>query len=150
MPPLRQRLAELPGELDIMVRHTVHRTLGEDAPEMVSLALEAIQRQLGPAYAWPGNVRELEQCVRRILLKRHYGGDRETAVGDLRGELFRGIDAGELDASALLEGYCALLYRRHGSYEQVARRTKLDRRTVRKYVQRWSGGGETADDDQAE
>jgi DNA-binding CsgD family transcriptional regulator len=33
-----------------------------------------------------------------------------------------------------MSGYCALLYRRHGTYEEVARRTGLDRRTVKKYL----------------
>jgi hypothetical protein len=34
----------------------------------------------------------------------------------------------------LLAGYCQLLYERVGTYEAVARRTHLDRRTVKKYV----------------
>ena len=29
---------------------------------------------------------------------------------------------------------CALLHGRHGTYEEVARRTGLDRRTVKKYL----------------
>jgi hypothetical protein len=48
--------------------------------------------------------------------------------------LSRDVDAGALDADALLTRYCAMLYRRVGTYEEVARRTGLDRRTVRKYV----------------
>jgi DNA-binding transcriptional regulator LsrR (DeoR family) len=44
------------------------------------------------------------------------------------------IDAGTLDAQQLLAGYCRLLYQRHHSYEEVARRTNLDRRTVKKYL----------------
>jgi hypothetical protein len=40
-----------------------------------------------------------------------------------------------LNADALLGGYCALLYEQSGNYETVARLTKLDRRTVKKYLQ---------------
>jgi len=43
----------------------------------------------------------------------------------------------------LLSGYCACLYESAGSYEEVARRTHLDRRTVKKYVQRGLQGGLT-------
>jgi hypothetical protein len=39
-----------------------------------------------------------------------------------------------LEGAELVSGYCALLYQRHGTYEAVARRTKLDRRTVKKYI----------------
>jgi ActR/RegA family two-component response regulator len=44
------------------------------------------------------------------------------------------LAAGKLDADALLAGYCRLLYERHGNYEEVARRTNLDRRTVKAYL----------------
>ena len=39
-----------------------------------------------------------------------------------------------MNAQELLHAYCALLYQRFGTYEEVARRVKLDRRTVKKYV----------------
>ncbi|HTS18099.1 MAG TPA: hypothetical protein VMP11_11040 [Verrucomicrobiae bacterium] len=32
------------------------------------------------------------------------------------------------------------IYDRHGTYEEVARRTKLDRRTVKAYLERAAGG----------
>ena len=38
------------------------------------------------------------------------------------------------DADSLLTDYCTLLYKKHGSYEEVARRMKMDRRTVKKYI----------------
>ena len=90
---------------------------------------------VGPGYAWPGNVRELEQAVRRILLKGSYeaqpAGD---APASSPGRLAADVEAGTLDAHALLARYCQQLYERSGNYGEVARRTSLDRRTVRKYV----------------
>jgi hypothetical protein len=38
---------------------------------------------------------------------------------------------GTLDADGLLAGYCTLLYERHRSYQEIARRTSLDRRAVK-------------------
>jgi hypothetical protein len=86
-------------------------------------------------------VRELEQAVRRILLTKHYEGDHKAVAPDLRSQLAAGIDRGSLDADTLLSGYCRLLYDRHGTYEEVARRTKLDRRTVKAYLEK-AGGDE--------
>ena len=42
--------------------------------------------------------------------------------------------SGSLSAQELLRWYCALLYRRFGTYAEVAQRTGLDRRTARKHV----------------
>jgi hypothetical protein len=42
-----------------------------------------------------------------------------------------------MDAQMLLSHYCALQYERYGSYEEVARRTALDRRTAKKYIDQW-------------
>jgi DNA-binding NtrC family response regulator len=134
VPSLRQRLAEDPGELELMVRHTVGRTLGEGSEEMAGMVLDVIRRELGPDYPWPGNVRELEQCVRRVLLKRHYEGDLRKGAADALRNLVEKVGAGSMDAQGLLASCCALLYERHGSYEAVARLLNLDRRTVKKYV----------------
>jgi DNA-binding NtrC family response regulator len=95
---------------------------------------QVILTTLGRDYAWPGNVRELEQAVRRILLTRQYEGDHKTVETDLRSNLLNGIDQGNLDADGVLSRYCAMLYQRHGTFEEVARRTHLDRRTVKKYI----------------
>jgi hypothetical protein len=81
-------------------------------------------------------VRELEQAVRRILLTKHYEGDHKSVAPDLQSRLRDGIDHGSLDADTLLSDYCRLLYERNGTYEEVARRTKLDRRTVKAYIER--------------
>jgi len=134
VPTLRRRLSEEPAELEEMVGIAVGRIVGENSAELTALVCRAIGQDLGRNYPWPGNVRELEQGVRRILLSHTYAGDRAAAAPDLRVEIARGIEAGALSAEDLLASYCRLLYRRHGTYEEVARRTRLDRRTVKKYV----------------
>jgi len=139
VPSLRQRLAEEPSELRDLIALTVRRLTGDSSREMIEMVSDAITASPGRDYAWPGNVRELEQAVRRVLLTRHYSGEYRTASADLCGRLQAGIAEGSLDADTLLAGYCRLLYERLGTYEEVARRTALDRRTVKAYVNKVAG-----------
>jgi DNA-binding NtrC family response regulator len=136
VPSLRQRISEEPAELHDLISLIVQRLIGEPLPVTVDMVREALLSSLGSKYAWPGNVRELEQAVRRVLLTRQYQGDHRTVAPDLCGRLQAGIADGVLDADGLLSGYCALLYKRLGTYEEVARRTGLDRRTVKAYIQK--------------
>ena len=133
VPPLRQRVEEAPRELEVMVSHLLERMLGEARQEIVALVLDTLRRDLPPAYPWPGNVRELEQAVRRVLLTRSYTGD--VPVGGETGIITAGMTEGTIDAQTLLANYCRHLYARYGTYEEVARRVRLDRRTVKKYLQ---------------
>jgi DNA-binding NtrC family response regulator len=133
VPPLRQRIEESSAELDLLLEHLVSRTTGAAASELLALVRSIIKEN--PTYTWPGNVRELEQAVRRILLTRAYAHSEKPAEKDLREQLAHGIENGSLDADTLLAAYCTLLYQRHGTFEEVARRAKLDRRTVKKYLQ---------------
>jgi DNA-binding NtrC family response regulator len=134
LPPLRERLKEDPGELEILLDHAVQRTTGGSAPELVKEIALILRNEPGIRYAWPGNVRELEQAVRRILLTRRYRGEETAAGGDPAERLTAAISEGRFDAQGLLSAYCALLHGRHGTYEEVARITGLDRRTAKKYV----------------
>ena len=95
----------------------------------------AIARDLPSDYRWPGNVRELEQCVRRVLLTGAAGPLSPTRA-DVPNvpEWLTAAAAGSLDARGLLAAYCGMLRARLGSFEEVARVTGLDRRTVKKYV----------------
>jgi DNA-binding NtrC family response regulator len=135
LPSLAQRIAEDPLELDDLLAHTVTRILGKSNAELAAMIAAEIRHQPGPAYAWPGNVRELEQCVRRILLNRSYTPEPLDPVLDPADRLAREMKAGQLDAQSLIAGYCAMLYRRLGTFEAVARVTSLDRRTVKKHIQ---------------
>lgn len=134
VPALRQRIQEDERELDTLLSFLVSRMIGNPNDELVYMVRNALDRDLGKGYNWPGNVRELEQAVRRILITNHYKGDCGMSNLDLRERLIKGIDTGTLDADAVVRSYCYLLYQRHATYEEVARRTGLDRRTVKKHI----------------
>ncbi|MBN2318347.1 MAG: sigma-54-dependent Fis family transcriptional regulator [Acidobacteria bacterium] len=137
VPSLKQRIREDPAEMDDLLSLIVHRISGETSSDILNMVRRRITDSPGEEYSWPGNVRELEQAVRRILLTGAYHGDAQVAASDLQSRLHIGIDEGNLDAEALLSGYCELLYERHGTYEEVARRTKLDRRTAKANIQKY-------------
>ncbi len=137
VPSLRQRIAEDPAELDDLVTLIVGRIAGQADPEVVDVIRQRITESPGKDYAWPGNVRELEQAVRRILLTRHYQAEDRAVAPNLSAQLQAGIAGGSLDAGTLMSGYCALLYERYGTYEEVARRTNLDRRTAKANIRKF-------------
>ncbi|ACV37491.1 sigma 54-interacting transcriptional regulator [Accumulibacter sp.] len=139
LPTLRQRLAEAPDELARLVGLLVTRMLGVADATVGGRVLDALAGCLPPDYPWPGNVRELEQAVRRVLLTGRYDAAIEASAGASSEALLQAIDDGRLEASALLARYCQLLYKRLGTYEEVARRTGLDRRTARKYIHQQAG-----------
>ena len=136
VPPLRQRLKEDPKEMDALLELLVERTLGGHSSEWVALVRDVLYRDLGEGYAWPGNVREMEQAVRRIVLSRecHVHLYARPSPDDLSGQIQLGINKGDLTAKELLSTYCAILYKQHENIEEVARRTQMDRRTVKKYL----------------
>ena len=136
LPPLRQRLREEPTEMDNLLGSILSRLAGNTPEREQQLVKKVLKRDLGPDHPWPGNVRELEQAVKRIILTGHYQIKKSDAkMLDDADRLANGIKEGVLNAESLISGYCALLYKSLGSYEEVSRRTELDRRTVKKYVQ---------------
>ena len=136
LPPLRVRLKEEPQELDNLLGVLLSRLAGEMPGREKHLVKRILKRDLGPDYAWPGNVRELEQAIKRIILAGRYQGvKREVPKQDAAALLAREIAEGSMNAEELLSAYCTSLYDSLGTYEEVARRTRLDRRTVKKYVE---------------
>ena len=135
MPGLQQRIGENPDELNELIAHTARLITGKDSEDLVRLVVEVIARRLGPDYHWPGNVRELAQCIRSVIIKHDYQGDTAGAPAQQDPTPTESIEQGSLDARQLLTQYCTALHRKHGTFEKVARITKLDRRTVKKYIQ---------------
>ena len=54
----------------------------------------------------------------------HYAGDVESPAASEEEQLAESMQAGRLSAEELLRGYCAMLYRRLGTYAEVAERTR--------------------------
>jgi hypothetical protein len=132
-PSLASQLAESPQALDELIVYMARRVAGAEAESLARDVSQWVERNLGRDYAWPGNYRELEQCVKNVLIRHDYrplrvplAGGAETILSD--------FSEGRLTAAELLSRYCTLVYKHTGSYEETARRTGLDRRTVRSKV----------------
>lgn len=129
VPPLRQRIRETPRELEMLATHLMQRICGSDLQLPVVGKLKAV---VDKTYAWPGNVRELEQAIRRIMLTGTYEGSTPGPTDEIA--LGQAVEAGNLTAKELVGKYCRDLYDTYGNYGEVARRTGLDWRTVKKNV----------------
>jgi DNA-binding NtrC family response regulator len=62
IPPLRERLGEIPGLVDQFLEQAC-RESGRPAPRMAPAALELLQ-----SYRWPGNIRELKNVIERAVV----------------------------------------------------------------------------------
>lgn len=134
VPSLYQRILEDESELEMLLSHILDKLCGDNSKELLSQILKTIHTDIGKEYTWPGNVRELEQATRRILLKGHYEGDFIIKSNNETDRLITNMQDGTLDATELLTGYCKILYSRYPVYGEVARRTGLDWRTVKKHL----------------
>ncbi|MBE0616607.1 MAG: sigma-54-dependent Fis family transcriptional regulator [Proteobacteria bacterium] len=134
VPPLRQRLQEDPQEFEDLLLNVLERMMNAPPAELIGEVRQGIEDAVGPGYNWPGNVRELEQAARRAVLTGTYSVDRSCHGPDLLDRIRQGVEEGTIAARDLLASYCALLYRRHGTIDEVARRAGLDRRTARRYI----------------
>ena len=136
VPPLRVRIREKASELDDLLNFTIVKMAGTRSEKLTEKVKRIIGRQLGNDYLWPGNVRELEQCVRSVLLRRDYTGHPGMSRQNesTKSFLISGIESRNIRVPDLVSGYCKLLYEQLGTYEKVAARTGLDRRTIKKYI----------------
>ncbi len=136
VPPLRERIRENPKELDTLLEFTIEKMTGNKSANLIERAKRVINTHLGEHYEWPGNVRELEQCARSVLLRRSYKGVtlEPAKPSSLEDQLIAGIKTKNIDVAGLISGYCTILYKSFGTYEKVAKKARLDRRTIKKYI----------------
>lgn len=136
VPPLRQRIWESEEELVNISGFILSRLVGDEAGELTGLVVDTLRKELGQTYAWPGNVRELGQMIRRILLNQSC---KDGIIRETRPDIpafAEEISEGLLSAQDLLGKYCKHLYGLTGSYGEVARKTGIDWRTVKKHVEK--------------
>ncbi|MBU1232019.1 MAG: sigma 54-interacting transcriptional regulator [Proteobacteria bacterium] len=135
IPPLRRRIEEDPRELKLLLDVLVRKITGYEDAELSIRIQKVIEQEMGRNYPWLGNVRELEQCIRQILLNNRCSSASTYKNTNLQGQqLHQTIEAGTYNVTELTAYYCNMLYRKHGTYQAVARVTGLDRRTVKKYL----------------
>ena len=132
-PSLREQIAETPEVLGDLVAFISQRVAGSEGEAVASEALAWIQNELGRDYPWPGNIRELEQCVRNVMIRREYHPATKPDSGHEH-QLQAAFREETLTLEQLCRIYCTHIYSRVGSYVETARRLKIDRRTVKKYV----------------
>jgi len=130
-PSLVDQLRESPAVLGELVLYLAQQVAGQEAEAVAEEAEAWIRKNLGPDYPWPGNYRELGQCLRNILIRQEY-----RPAGAARRRTREEWLSGPLTAEELLRRYCTLSYAETGSYEETARRLQLDRRTVKKKIDR--------------
>ena len=132
-PPLGEQVRESPEVMRDLIHYMARRVAGSEAEPLASEAEDWIHHHLAPDYAWPGNFRELEQCVRNILIRKQYQPPESHAPSNAE-SLSEDLIKGRLTADELLRRYCTLVYAETGSYEETARRLKLDRRTIKSKI----------------
>jgi two-component system response regulator AtoC len=88
LPPLRQRIADLPILIDYFIDH--YAKVFHNTPELLSRSAVRLMQN----YHWPGNVRQLENLIRSYVLI----GSEEALVAELMPEAPRGIVT-EIDLS---------------------------------------------------
>ena len=132
-PPLRERIADDPAELGVLVAHLSTQIAGEaEGPSLAASVLQALAG-LPVAHPWPGNVRELSQQVRAVLV--HGGLGAHDPAPRRAGDWLNEASAGRLSADELVTHYVRHVHARVGTFEGTARQLGLDRRTVKARVE---------------
>ncbi len=132
-PSLAEQMDDSPSVLRELAFYMARRIAGPEGEELALDVIQWVEHQLGWRYNWPGNYRELEQCVKNLLIRRNYQPSL-TGPADAVEEFAAEARAGRLTTDELLARYITIAYSRAGSYEETARRLKVDRRTVKAKV----------------
>jgi hypothetical protein len=132
-PSLLQQIRESPEVLWDLIGYIAQRVAGPEWEEVAGEVQSWIGEHLGMEYSWPGNIRELEQCVRNVMIRQEYH-PAGNLVSEIDERLPVKFQEGSLSLEELCSLYCTHVYSRAGSFVETARRLKIDRRTVKKYV----------------
>ncbi len=132
-PTLAEQLTSQPEDLRNLVDYLVKQLTSPNAGPIADEVMDWIRGNLSASYQWPGNVRELEQCIRNVMIRGEYRPANYREAG-IRESMATDFLNGSLTVDELLQRYCTMVYSQTGSYEESARRLKIDRRTVKSKV----------------
>ncbi len=137
LPPLRERIADLPA----LVTHLAERLRPRQAPAFTEQALEALA-----GYTWPGNVRELANLVERLTILSGPTVDAAAVRQVLRGApapaaLAPGAAALGRPLNDALDEFerdliAAALTQAHGNIAEAARLLQTDRANLYRRMRR--------------
>ena len=128
-PTLVEQLSDCPDEFEFLVDYVSHRVAPDIRDGLRRDVIAWHDRADLKHYDWPGNMRELEQCVRNVMIHDEYTPAMHSL--SVQSDSFPDqVNEVSLTAEQLLAQYCALAYRKHGSYEKAAAVLQMDRRTV--------------------
>lgn len=132
-PSLSALINDSEETLESLIAHELEHTIGVSADRASALALR-LRQCCPPRYAWPGDLEELRAALWQLILHDHYRPLQTTLRSAGADQLAVELARGEISIKELTERYCLMLYEQQGTYEAVAARTGLDRRTVKKYI----------------
>lgn len=137
VPSLHTRIREEAEEMQLLTSHLLTRICGEFDEKLYAHVCERLDACIPTDYCWPGNVRELEQSIRHILLNDRCSPSVDYSTNDAEKSqlFFDPVTSEPVTIQELTNVYCGMLYKKYGSYQDVARHTGLDRRTVKKYIE---------------
>lgn len=138
LPPLRQRIDDIPLLADYFIRKHAGLTGGRVT------GLAAIVQSSLAGYHWPGNIRELENVLKRALIKTdgthvtsvelHAGGQSFVASPEILGETAFKDFIKTIVQKAESRYLTEMLERHQGNVKVVAELMDIDRKTVYKKV----------------
>ena len=138
IPPLRQRLSESRSEAFEIASRVLARIVREPEPQFVKRCLNDVLSQLPKDYSWPGNVREFEQYLRSATLHGSSWRQHAPALSSVpvqgEADVVNAWSTAQWSADEMLAAYVKHTFQQLGSYEKVARRLKIDWRTVKKWA----------------
>jgi nitrogen regulation protein NR(I) len=111
VPPLRQRVEDMPGLISFFMRR-YGAEFGNESPSIQPDAIQFLQAQ-----SWPGNVRELENVVRQALL---YAGKYTVSLEHVRQVLSKLGESTSNSNHSIASGIAEYLNRaKRGEMEEV-------------------------------
>jgi DNA-binding NtrC family response regulator len=132
LPPLRQRISDLPDLVDYF-REQIAANIGVPPLPRDEAALQRLAR-----YSWPGNVRELKNLIERSLILGYYADDFTTEVSTTAEGLPSNDSAGDDSLDGVERRHIlAILDTCDGNKSEAARRLGISRKTLERKCTTW-------------